>query len=91
MYDFLLDEIQLRDDFESFLNGFLYDRNIDVYVTGSNSKFLFTDIITEFRIRGDFTNVSPLTFQEDYESVQGSKSQASRIVFYWEVCHLFLP
>ncbi len=47
MYYILLDEIQLVPDFESVLNGFLYEKNLDVYVTGSNSKFLSTDIITE--------------------------------------------
>ena len=49
MYYILLDEIQLVNGFESVLNGFLYERNLDVYVTGSNSKFLSSDIIIEFR------------------------------------------
>lgn len=64
MYYVILDEIQLVSGFESVLNGFLYEKNIDVYVTGSNSKFLSSDIITEFRGRGDEVRVYPLTFRE---------------------------
>ena len=51
-YYFLLDEIQLVDNFESVLNGLLHLKNVDIYVTGSNSKFLSSDIVTEFRGRG---------------------------------------
>ena len=76
MYYVLLDEIQLVKDFESVLNGFLYERNIDVYVTGSNSKFLSTDIITEFRGRGDEIKVFPLTFSEYVESFNGDRTEA---------------
>ena len=64
MYYILLDEIQKVDDFESVLNSFLRKKNLDVYVTGSNSKFLSSDIITEFRGRGDEIRVYPLTFKE---------------------------
>lgn len=64
MYYILLDEIQKVDDFESVLNSFLRKNNLDIYVTGSNSKFLSTDIITEFRGRGDEIRVYPLTFRE---------------------------
>ena len=64
MYYILLDEIQKVDDFESVLNSFLRKKNLDVYVTGSNSKFLSSDIITEFRGRGDEVRVYPLTFRE---------------------------
>lgn len=64
MYYILLDEIQLVDGFEFVLNGFLYERNLDVYVTGSNSKFLSSDIITEFRGRGDQIHVNPLSYGE---------------------------
>lgn len=53
MYYVILDEIQLVKGFEFVLNGLLYKKNVDVYVTGSNSKFLSSDIITEFRGRGD--------------------------------------
>lgn len=64
IYYILLDEIQLVKDFESVLIGFLYNKNFDVYVTGSNSKFLSTDIITEFRGRGEEIKVYPLSFSE---------------------------
>ena len=64
MYYILLDEIQKVDGFESVLNSFLRKENLDVYVTGSNSKFLSSDIITEFRGRGDEVRVYPLTFRE---------------------------
>lgn len=53
MYYLLLDEVQMMEDFVSVLNGFLHIRNLDVYVTGSNSKFLSSDVVTEFRGRGD--------------------------------------
>ncbi len=76
MYYLLLDEVQLMDDFESVLNGFLYIDNLDVYVTGSNSKFLSTDIITEFRGRGDEVRIYPLTFSEYYEVVKGEFDDA---------------
>jgi len=64
MHYVLLDEIQLVSGFESVLNGFLHRDNIDVYVTGSNSRFLSTDIITEFRGRGDEIRVSPFRFAD---------------------------
>ena len=58
-YYILLDEIQLVDDFESVINGFMHIANADIYITGSNSKFLSSDIITEFRGRGDEPAVAP--------------------------------
>ena len=58
----LLDEIQLVEDFELVLNGLLYEKNLDIYVTGSNSRFLSSDIITEFRGRGDQVHLNPLSF-----------------------------
>lgn len=64
MYYILLDEIQKVKDFESVLNSFLRKKNLDVYVTGSNSKFLSSDIVTEFRGRGDEIKVYPLSFSE---------------------------
>ncbi len=76
MYYILLDEIQLVDNFESVLNGFLYERNLDVYVTGSNSKFLSSDIITEFRGRGDEIRVLPLSFSEYVSVFKGDKTEA---------------
>lgn len=66
MYYLLLDEVQMMEDFESVLNGFLHIKNLDIYVTGSNSKFLSTDIITEFRGRGDEIRIHPLSFSEFY-------------------------
>lgn len=68
----LLDEIQQVEHFESVLNGFLRIPNVDVYVTGSNSKFLSSDIITEFRGRGDEVRVYPLSFAEYKSVVEGS-------------------
>ena len=76
MYYILLDEIQMVEGFESVLNSFLYERNLDVYVTGSNSKFLSSDIITEFRGRGDEIKVFPLSFAEYVEAVKGDKQDA---------------
>ena len=76
MYYLLLDEVQKVDDFESVLNGFLHIENLDVYVTGSNSRFLSSDIITEFRGRGDEIRVFPLSFAEYYSVFEGSKEEA---------------
>lgn len=76
MYYIILDEIQLVDDFESVLNGFLHIQNVDVYVTGSNSKFLSSDIIAEFRGRGDEVRVYPLSFAEFLEVFSGNESDA---------------
>ena len=64
MYYILLDEVQLLEDFEEVLNGFLHIENADIYVTGSNSRFLSKDVITEFRGRGDEVHIYPLTFYE---------------------------
>lgn len=72
-YYVLLDEIQLVDGFEFILTGLLYDRNLDIYVTGSNSKFLSSDIISEFRGRGDQIRVHPLSFSEYYNTVGGDR------------------
>jgi predicted AAA+ superfamily ATPase len=63
-YYMLLDEIQLLDDFVSVLNELLNKRNIDIYVTGSNAKMLSSDVVTEFRGRGDELRVFPLSFLE---------------------------
>ena len=75
-YYLLLDEIQLVDGFEFLLNGLLRVSNIDCYVTGSNSKFLSSDIITEFRGRGDEIRIHPLSFKEFYSVYQGDKTKA---------------
>lgn len=76
MHYVLLDEIQKVKDFESVLNSFLRKKNLDVYVTGSNSKFLSSDIITEFRGRGDEIKVYPLSFSEFCSYVQKEKKLA---------------
>ena len=76
IYYLLLDEVQKLGAFESVLNGFLRKENVDVYVTGSNSKFLSKDIITEFEGRGDEIRVLPLSFSEYYAYKQGDKSDA---------------
>lgn len=68
LYYILLDEIQLVDNFVGVLNGLMKLPNVDIYVTGSNSKFLSSDIVTEFRGRGDEVRVLPLSFSE-YRSV----------------------
>ena len=76
MYYLLLDEIQNLGAFESVLNGYLRQNNIDIYVTGSNAKFLSKDIITEFAGRGDEINMLPLSFSEFMSSYEGNKEQA---------------
>ncbi len=68
MYYLLLDEVQYMAEFEDVLNSFLHVPNLDVYVTGSNSRFLSKDIITEFRGRGDEIHIRPLSFSEYYEA-----------------------
>ena len=76
MYYILLDEVQHVDDFEDVLNSYLKIENADVYVTGSNSKFLSKDVITEFRGRGDEIKVAPLSFREFMSVFQGSREKA---------------
>lgn len=73
MYYILLDEVQLLGEFESVLNGFIRIPNVDVYVTGSNAKFLSKDVITEFRGRGDELHMSPLSFAEFMSVYGGNK------------------
>lgn len=73
MYYILLDEVQLLDEFESVLNGFMRMKNVDVYVTGSNVRFLSKDIITEFRGRGDELHIQPLSFAEFMSVYDGNK------------------
>ena len=72
MYYILLDEIQMLGDFEDVLNGFLRMPNVDIYVTGSNAKFLSKDIITEFRGRGFEVKMHPLSFSEYMSAYPGS-------------------
>ncbi len=76
MYYVLLDEVQMLREFESVLNEFLHYDNVDVYVTGSNSRFLSSDILTEFRGRGDEVHVYPLSFSEFLSVYNGSVSRA---------------
>lgn len=75
-YYILLDEVQLLASFEQVLNGFLRQDNFDVYVTGSNSKFLSKDIITEFAGRGDEVHVMPLSFSEYMQTTSLDKEDA---------------
>ena len=73
MYYLLLDEVQLMDSFETVLNAYLRKDNMDVFVTGSNAKFLSSDIITEFAGRGDEIHMYPLSFSEFMTAFQGDK------------------
>lgn len=70
-YYILLDEVQLMNEFEEVLNSLLHIKNVDIYVTGSNSKFLSKDVITEFRGRGDEIHIYPLTFKEFMQAYAG--------------------
>ncbi len=72
MHYVLLDEVQLVSEFESVLNSYMHVPNADVYVTGSNSKFLSKDIITEFRGRGWDIHIYPLSFAEYYDALGGN-------------------
>jgi len=75
-YYLLLDEVQFMPRFEEVLNSLLRIRNMDVYVTGSNSKFLSSDIVTEFRGRGDEIRIYPLSFAEFYAAFDGNYEDA---------------
>lgn len=75
-YYIILDEVQYLDEFEDVLNSFLHIRNADVYVTGSNSKFLSSDVITQFRGRGDEVHVYPLSFREYCSAYEGTSDEA---------------
>ena len=75
-YYLLLDEVQFMPRFEEVLNSLLRIGNIDVYVTGSNSKFLSSDIVTEFRGRGDEIRIYPLSFAEFYNAYEGEYDDA---------------
>lgn len=73
MYYILLDEVQLLGEFESILNSLIRMKNVDVYVTGSNARFLSKDVITEFRGRGDEVHMYPLSFAEFMSVYPGTK------------------
>ena len=75
-YYIILDEVQYMDEFEDVLNSLMHIPNADVYVTGSNSKFLSSDVITEFRGRGDEIRVYPLSFQEYTSVYSGTLDEA---------------
>ena len=75
-YYIFLDEVQFVDGFEKVLNGLSRLENLDIYVTGSNSKFLSSDILTEFRGRGDEVRVYPLSFSEFVSAYDGSAEEA---------------
>lgn len=80
-YYIILDEVQLVDDFVEVLLSLMHNPQLDVYVSGSNSKFLSKDVVTEFRGRGDEIRVWPLSFSEYYEALGGDKVQAWREYF----------
>lgn len=75
-YYILLDEVQMVSEFEDVLNSYLHVDNAEVYVTGSNARFLSKDVITEFRGRGWEIRIHPLSFSEYYEAMGGEKRQA---------------
>ena len=75
-YYIILDEVQYMDEFEDVLNSLLHIPNADIYVTGSNSRFLSSDVITQFRGRGDEIHVYPLSFREYYSEYQGTLDEA---------------
>jgi predicted AAA+ superfamily ATPase len=74
-YYILIDEVQMLEDFVDVLNGFLHIENADVYVTGSNAKFLSKDVVTEFRGRGTQIHIAPLSFSEFMSVYNGEKYQ----------------
>lgn len=76
LYYIMLDEVQMVDEFTDVLNSLLHITNADVYVTGSNSHFLSTDVVTEFRGRGDEIHLFPLSFSEYCEGYNGTTDQA---------------
>lgn len=76
IYYVILDEVQLVDDFVEVLLSLMQDKRLDVYVSGSNSKFLSKDVVTEFRGRGDEIHLYPLSFAEYYAAVGGDTHAA---------------
>lgn len=77
-YYIIIDEVQMMDEFVDVLNSFRHIDNADIYVTGSNSHFLSSDIPTEFRGRGETIHVNPLSFAEFYSAIGGDKQEAWR-------------
>jgi len=89
-YYIILDEVQLLEEFEDVLNSFLHIKNADIYVTGSNSRFLSSDVITEFRGRGDEIHVYPLSFLEFISVYDGSMEEAWDDYFNYGGLHLIM-
>ena len=83
MYYVIIDEVQMLEDFVDVLNGFLHIDNLDVYVTGSNAKFLSSDIVTEFRGRGVQIHLQPLSFKEIKEKSDEETSSLWRDYIYY--------
>ena len=83
MYYVMIDEVQMLEDFVDVLNGFLHIDNLDVYVTGSNAKFLSSDIVTEFRGRGVQIHLQPLSFKEIKENSNEDISLLWRDYIYY--------
>ena len=83
MYYVMIDEVQMLEDFVDVLNGFLHIDNLDVYVTGSNAKFLSSDIVTEFRGRGVQIHLQPLSFKEIKEKSDEETSSLWRDYIYY--------
>lgn len=73
-YYIILDEVQLVDDFVEVLLSLMHNPQLDVYVSGSNSKFLSKDVVTEFRGRGDEIRVWPLSFSEYFDAIGGENA-----------------
>jgi hypothetical protein len=82
MYYILLDEVQLVNEFEDVLNSYLHIPNVDVFVTGSNAKFLSKDVITEFRGRGDEIRIHPFSFNEFLSTKNANSNRDEFILEY---------
>lgn len=82
MHYVLLDEVQMVSEFEDVLNSYLHTPNADVYVTGSNARFLSKDVITEFRGRGDEIRIHPLSFKEYCSAQEGGKDREQLLADY---------
>lgn len=86
-YYIILDEVQYLNEFEDVLNSLLHIHNADVYVTGSNSKFLSSDVITQFRGRGDEIHVYPLSFPNMCRHIRDLWMRHGTIILSMEECH----
>ncbi len=90
MHYVLLDEVQLVEGFTDVLNSLLHNENVDVYVTGSNSRFLSSDIVTDFRGRGYVINLHPLSFSEYVSAFDGSIDEAWEEYYTYDTALTFL-